>query len=87
MARISALIFAALVGIAAATNAAGLKFLAENKEKEGVVTLPSGLQYKVLRSGEGKVHPLVNAPCECHCKRLHSLTYTGRRNVRSARSD
>lgn len=29
------------------------KFLAENKEKEGVVTLPSGLQYKVIKEGNG----------------------------------
>lgn len=29
-------------------------FLAENKTKEGVVTLPSGLQYKILRAGDGK---------------------------------
>ncbi len=28
-------------------------FLAENKEKEGVVTLESGLQYKVLKEGTG----------------------------------
>ena len=61
--------FALLVlglGTAAATNAAGLKFLEENKAKEGVVTLPSGLQYKVLRSGDGTHHPTVNSPCECH---------------------
>jgi FKBP-type peptidyl-prolyl cis-trans isomerase FklB len=32
----------------------GAAFLAENKTKEGVVTLPSGLQYKVLRAGDGK---------------------------------
>jgi len=32
----------------------GDEFLAENKKKEGVVTLPSGLQYKILKSGEGK---------------------------------
>lgn len=31
----------------------GEAFLAENKTKEGVVTLPSGLQYKVLRKGTG----------------------------------
>lgn len=31
----------------------GEAFLAENKKKEGVVTLPSGLQYKVLESGDG----------------------------------
>jgi len=29
-------------------------FLAENKGKEGVRTLPSGLQYKVLKEGDGK---------------------------------
>ena len=33
----------------------GRKFLAENATKEGVKTLPSGLQYKVLREGTGKV--------------------------------
>jgi len=29
-------------------------FFAENARKEGVVTLPSGLQYKVLKAGDGK---------------------------------
>ena len=51
---------------AAATNAAGQKFLDENKNKEGVVTLPSGLQYKVLRSGDGDSHPTADSSCECH---------------------
>ena len=32
---------------------AGEDFLAENKKKEGVVTLPSGLQYQILKAGEG----------------------------------
>ena len=31
----------------------GEAFLAENKSKEGVVALPSGLQYKVLKTGDG----------------------------------
>jgi len=31
----------------------GDAFLAENKTKEGVVTLPSGLQYKILQAGTG----------------------------------
>jgi len=31
----------------------GDAFLAENKTKDGVVTLPSGLQYKVLKEGDG----------------------------------
>jgi len=33
---------------------AGQAFLAENKTKDGVVTLPSGLQYKVITPGTGK---------------------------------
>jgi FKBP-type peptidyl-prolyl cis-trans isomerase FklB len=32
----------------------GEAFLAENKKKDGVKTLPSGLQYKVLAEGKGK---------------------------------
>jgi FKBP-type peptidyl-prolyl cis-trans isomerase FklB len=32
----------------------GEAFLAENKKKEGVKTLPSGLQYKVIKAGTGK---------------------------------
>jgi FKBP-type peptidyl-prolyl cis-trans isomerase FklB len=31
----------------------GAEFLAENAKKEGVVTLPSGVQYKVLKAGNG----------------------------------
>ena len=34
--------------------AAGKAFLAENAKKEGVVSLPSGLQYKVLSEGSGE---------------------------------
>jgi FKBP-type peptidyl-prolyl cis-trans isomerase FklB len=34
---------------------AGQKFLAENAKKDGVITTPSGLQYKVLVKGEGEV--------------------------------
>lgn len=34
---------------------AGKAFLEENKKKEGVVVLPSGLQYKVLTQGNGPV--------------------------------
>ena len=32
-------------------------FLNENKKKDGITTLSSGLQYKVLTKGEGNVHP------------------------------
>ena len=34
---------------------AGEAFLAENKKKEGVKTLPSGLQYKVVSEGKGNM--------------------------------
>ena len=33
---------------------AGQKFLEENKKKEGVITTPSGLQYKILTEGKGE---------------------------------
>ena len=56
----------AVVALAVATNEAGTKFLAENKAKEGVVTLPSGLQYKVLTKGSGAHHPTKDSSCECH---------------------
>jgi len=32
----------------------GEAFLAENKNKQGVITMPSGLQYKILADGKGK---------------------------------
>ncbi|MCD6202399.1 MAG: FKBP-type peptidyl-prolyl cis-trans isomerase [Bacteroidales bacterium] len=34
-------------------KAAGEKFLLENKKQKGIVTLPSGLQYKILKRGKG----------------------------------
>jgi FKBP-type peptidyl-prolyl cis-trans isomerase FklB len=36
-----------------ANKQAGQQFLAANKDKPGVVTLPSGLQYKILKDGTG----------------------------------
>ena len=45
---------------------AGAAFLAANKDKDGVITLASGLQYKVLEEGAGMEHPTVSTPCECH---------------------
>ena len=50
----------------AGTNEEGIKFLEENGKKTGVVTLPSGLQYKVLQQGSGKYHPRTDTPCLCH---------------------
>merc|ERR1711907_886956 len=63
------LTFSALVALAlAGSNEKSKAFLEANKAKEGVITLPSGLQYKVLRKGEGINHPTVDSPCECHYK-------------------
>ena len=52
----------------AGTNEAGKRYLDENAKKEGVTVLPSGLQYKVLQKGTGKVHPKADEPCFCHYK-------------------
>ena len=46
-------------------KAAGESFLAENAEKEGVVVLPSGLQYQVLKEGNGK-KPSSTDQVKCH---------------------
>ena len=48
-----------------AAKAEGEKYLAENAKKEGVVTLPSGLQYQVLREGNGK-KPSAKDSVKCH---------------------
>ena len=60
------LILALLLHAAAASNEFGKKFLASNAGKDGVTTLPSGLQYKVLREGDGEFHPTADSECECH---------------------
>ncbi|MBR6201911.1 MAG: FKBP-type peptidyl-prolyl cis-trans isomerase [Bacteroidaceae bacterium] len=44
---------------------AGEKYLAENAKKEGIVTLPSGLQYQVLKEGNGK-KPTAKDTVMCH---------------------
>lgn len=44
---------------------AGEAFLADNAQKEGVVVLPSGLQYLVLEEGNGK-KPAATDQVKCH---------------------
>lgn len=44
---------------------AGEKYLAENAKKDGVVTLPSGLQYQVIKEGNGK-KPSAKDTVRCH---------------------
>jgi FKBP-type peptidyl-prolyl cis-trans isomerase len=48
-------------------KAASATFLAQNKAKEGVVELPSGLQYKVITPGQGK-NPALTDKVKVHYK-------------------
>merc|ERR1719243_147872 len=48
------------------SNEFGVKFLEDNAKQDGVITLASGLQYKVLRTGDGDSHPTADSSCECH---------------------
>ena len=49
----------------AQNKASGETFLAENAKKEGVTTLPSGLQYQVITEGTGK-KPSATDRVQCH---------------------
>jgi FKBP-type peptidyl-prolyl cis-trans isomerase FklB len=44
----------------------GEAYLAANKKKKGVITLPSGLQYRVLKSGDGKTSPKLTDKVVTH---------------------
>lgn len=44
---------------------AGMAFLAENKNREGVTELPSGLQYEVIKEGDGE-KPTAYNKVTCH---------------------
>lgn len=48
-----------------AAREAGEKYLADNAKKDGVVVLPSGLQYVVLKEGEGR-KPKATDSVKCH---------------------
>lgn len=48
----------------------GQAFLANNAKRPGVVTLPSGLQYEVLKAGTDNAKPTLASKVKCH--------YTGR---------
>lgn len=52
----------------------GRTFLEENKQNEGVVTLPSGLQYLILKEGNGE-KPKANDRVKCH---YHGTLIDGR---------
>ena len=50
----------------AANIEAGKKFLEENKQREGVVTLPSGLQYEVITEGNVGRYAKATDQVQCH---------------------
>lgn len=52
----------------------GEDFLAANKSKSGVITLPSGLQYEILTAGTG-VKPKATEQVKCH---YHGTTIEGK---------
>ena len=56
---------AAMAEMGKKAKAEGEQYLAENAAKEGVVTLPSGLQYKVLKEGNGQ-KPKATDKVKCH---------------------
>jgi len=50
-----------------AQKASGLAFMSENKNKPGVVELPEGIQYEVIREGTG-TQPLLRETVKAHYK-------------------
>lgn len=52
---------AAYAKLAADNLARSQKFFAQNKLRQGVITLPTGVQYKVLEDGQGEKSPTLNS--------------------------
>jgi len=50
----------------------GKKFLEENKKQPGVVELPSGLQYKILKLGKGDIFPTANDSITIHYRAMYT---------------
>ncbi len=53
--------------VAETNKTEGASFLASNGAKKGVITLPSGVQYRVIRAGKGK-KPTENSAVVCKYK-------------------
>jgi len=68
-----------LLGLPAHVSSAdaeeSIAWLNENAKQEGVITFPSGLQYKVIKKGSGTVHPDLNTKCLWY---HHATTLDGR---------
>lgn len=64
--RLFTLLFLLPYCLWAKTNDAGVEFLVDKRSDPDVVERKSGLMYKVLKKGDGKVHPGPKTPCLCH---------------------
>lgn len=58
----------------AATKAAGAEFMANKAKEEGVITLESGLMYKIITQGESDHKPTLYNNVTCH---YHGTLITG----------
>lgn len=50
----------------AANIEVGKQFLEENKKRQGVITLPSGLQYEIINEGKNDKHAKATDQVKCH---------------------
>ncbi len=57
-----------------AVKAEGQTFLDNNANQEGVVALPSGLQYKIMSEGTGTSKPTLQSKVTCH---YHGMLLNG----------
>ena len=49
-----------------ASKAEGVAYLAKNAKRPGVITLPSGLQYEILKAGTDNTKPTLASTVTCH---------------------
>merc|ERR1712107_179786 len=61
----------------------GKEFLAKKAAEPGVTKMPSGLLYKVIKSGTGTKSPKVDTPCLCH----YTGTFIDGKKFDSSRDD
>ena len=66
---------AAALLVLAETNEWGRKYLEKNRFRKEFITLPSGLQYRLVEEGGGKHHPTPDTECLCHYEGRTAFQY------------